>query len=75
MAAPTALRTEELSHLRKRFAQPKNKGDKDPWKELIGRPVTSTRPLMDYHDALLFILAFPRDAGGCTRPPHMSWIE
>ncbi|MBP7407300.1 MAG: hypothetical protein KA941_00935 [Flavobacteriales bacterium] len=70
MAAPTALRTEELSHLRKRFAQPKNKGDKDPWKELIGRPVTSTRPLMDYHDLLLFILAFPRDAEDHATATH-----
>lgn len=62
MAAHNALRTEEIARLRKRFAERKNEADKCPWKELIDRPIASPRPLMDYHDLLLFILAFPRDA-------------
>lgn len=32
-------------------------------RKLAGRPLATPRALMDYHDVLLFILAFPRDRG------------
>lgn len=56
-----AVRTEEVAQLRELFTR---RGPDDvvrdrAWTDLRERPFTSTRALADYHDLMLFILAFP----------------
>lgn len=62
MAARAIVKPADVAALRARFV---NGAANDPvrgqvWRELRGRAIVHPRALMDVHDLLLFVLAFPR---------------
>ncbi|MBL0129558.1 MAG: hypothetical protein IPP83_19370 [Flavobacteriales bacterium] len=71
MTKPPPLRTEEIARIRKRFtaAGAADRTD-DLWMSMIDRPIGSPRALKDYHDLLLFLLAFPRSKADHARATH-----
>ena len=63
MTAHHAIRTEEVTTLRKLFSGDTAFDEEERaerWASIIARPFAAPRPLMDYHDLMLFVLAYPR---------------
>ncbi len=61
MSRAKDIRTEEITALRKSLNDP-GSDRLAAMRSILGRPVRSTRALREWHDLLLFLLAFPRSA-------------